>query len=258
MEFIKSNYLNTTTLIAVNSNTTTIANLFNPDLQYQYYTDGLNSDLTTSAITITFDVATQISRFALIGINYKEFSVFYNGVTANTFALTSTGSTIASSFLNNTEENIYFQCATTSVNSITLNAKKTITADQEKVIGHLILSDLIYNLDLKPSARNYKPRKVAKQVIHKLSDGGTRIHNIKKKWELNLTFDYLSESQRNSLEDIYNLTTPFIFTAFPTMTSWDAVIFEAVWIGDFDFYEYSDNAISSGYSGKIALKETPS
>ena len=48
-----------------------------------------------------------------------------------------------------------------------------------------------------------------------------------------------------------------MFCPFGTTTSWDAILFESVWTGPFDFYEYSDNASSSGFSGKITLKETP-
>ena len=54
MEFIRENYLNTTTMLTVNSNTGTAANLFTRDPFYQYYSDGLNNDATTASITVTF------------------------------------------------------------------------------------------------------------------------------------------------------------------------------------------------------------
>ena len=40
------------------------------------------------------------------------------------------------------------------------------------------------------------------------------------------------------------------------MTGWDKMIFDAVWTGSFDFYEYSDDAQSAGHSGSINLMET--
>lgn len=257
MDFLKANFLNTTGQISVNSNTQTASNMFNRDPLYQYFTDGMNNDLTTTVIQITFDATTPVSRISLIDINFKEFSIFYNGATANSFAITA-GDTSASSYLNNADANKYFRFSTIQCSSITINAKSTITTNQEKVLGLFVISENILTLDIIPSARGYKPKIVPKQVVHKLSDGGTRIHNVRKKWDVSLDLDYISPAQRNSIfEDIYELNREFIFTPFGTATGWDAILFEAVWDGPFQFYEFSDNATVSGFSGKIMLKETP-
>lgn len=256
MEFIKANYLNTTTQLTVNSNTGTASNLFNRDPLYQYYSDQFANDLTTSSITVTFDATTAVSRLALIDTNFKEFSFFYNGLTANSFAL-SNGDTTVSSYTANTDENKYFRFSTIQVSSITINAKKTITANQEKLLGILVISDLELSLTKIPAASNYKPRIVPKQVVHKLSDGGTRIHTVRRKWETQLNLDYIVAAERDVLYDLYSEGAEFNFTPFGTTTAWDGLLFECVWDGSFDFYEYSDNATSSGFSGKVSLKETP-
>jgi hypothetical protein len=194
MEFIKANYLNTTTQIAVNSNTGTVSNLFNRDPFYQYYSDQFANDLTTSSITITFDATTPVSRIALIDTNFKEFSLFYNGSTASTFTLVN-GDTTVSSYTANTDVNKYFRFSTIQVSSITINAKKTITADQEKVLGLLVISDLELSLTKIPNAQNYKPKINPKQVVHRLSDGGTRIHTVRRKWETNINLDFIASSE---------------------------------------------------------------
>lgn len=256
MEFLKGNLINTTTQIAVNSNTTTIANLFNRDKLYQYYSDSLNSDLTTASITITFDATTAVSRIALIDTNFKEFSMFYNGATASTFAISS-GDTSASSYTGNADENKFFRFTTIQCSSITINAKKTITADQEKRLGLFIISDADFALTQIPSAKSYKPKKVPKQIVHKLSDGGSRLHNISSKWSVDFSLEYLSASQRDSLFDVYDSGLEFNFCPFGTTTSWDGLIFECVWDGPFEFYQYSDNAAASGFSGRVSLEETP-
>ncbi len=256
MEFIKANFLNTTTQISVNSNTSTVSNLFNRDKLFQYYSDLLNSDLTTCAITITFDSTIPISRIALIDTNFKDFSIFHDGVTASTFSLVG-GDTTASIYTGNADTNKYFSFATVQCASITINAKKTMTADQEKRLGLLVISDLNLSLSVIPSARSYKPKKVPKQVVHKLSDGGSRIHNISSKWSLGFSLEYISATERDSLFDIYDSGLAFNFCPFGTTTSWDGLIFECVWPGNFEFYEYSDNATSAGFSGKISLEETP-
>lgn len=256
MEFIKANYLNTTTMITVNSNTGTVENLFNRNKLYQYYSDGLDSDSTTCSITITFSATTSVSRIALVDTNFKQFSFYYNGATANAFTLTE-GDTTTSSYTGNTDQFKYFRFNTVQCSSITIDAKTTQTADQEKLLGLLVLSDLNTSLTLIPSAKNYKPNKVPKQIVHKLSDGGTRLHNISSKWETDFSLDYVSETQRDALFEVYDSGLPFNFCPFGTATGWDGLIYEAVWDGAFGFYQYSDNAAASGFSGKVSLNETP-
>lgn len=255
MEFLSANLINTTTQIAVNSNTSTVSNLFNRDPYFQYFSESLNNDATTSTITITFSATTSVSRIALIDTNANKFRIFYNGSTANTFALTS-GDTTASNYTTNAEENKYFRFATVGCTSITLDIYNTQTANQEKRLGLLLISDLQLSMTQIPDASGYKPMIDPKQVIHKMSDGGTRIHNVRKKYAVDVSLDYLSESTRNDLKDIYDLQTEFVFVPFGTTTSWDAIQFESVWEGEFEFYEYSDNASASGFSGTVRLKET--
>lgn len=257
MEFLRSNLINTTTMITVTNNTGVSSNIINRDDFYVYYTDGLNNDLTTGSITITFGATTNVSNIALINTNLKDFTIFYNGATANTFALTSQN-TSASSFTGNTSENIYLRFPTTAVSSVTIDMKKTQTADQEKTIGLFFISELLYTFGKIPNASGYKPSSVPKQIVHTLSDGGTRIHNVRKKFNLSIDLDYLESSDVSSLKDIWELQDGFQFSAFGTSTGWtNPVFFESVWTGPFNFYEYSADAASSGYSGKIVLKETP-
>lgn len=255
MEFLRTNMINTITQLNVTSNTSTAINLFNPDTTYQYYTDGLANDLTSASITITFDTAKSISRIGLKSFNLKEFNMFYNGVTANAFSFTS-GPTTTSYFTSNTEENLYLRFNTISASSITLDMKKTIVANEEKQIGYMFISELLFSPTVLPSANSYKPKIKTKQIVHKMSDGGTRIHNIKRKWETVFSVDYITQSERDAYESIYNLNDSFIFTPFGTSTAWDAIAYEGVWPGDFNFYEYSDNASSSGFSGNISIMET--
>lgn len=256
MEFMKVNFLNTTTLLTVNSNTATAANLFSRDEFFQYYTDGLNNDATTSSITVIFSEPMQIDRVVLMDTNANKFRIFYDGVTANTFSV-SGGSTSTTNYTTNAEENLYFRCGSTACTSVTIDIYSTQTANQEKRIGQFIISELYVAMDQIPNSRGYKPSVTPKQVVHKMSDGGTRIHNVRKKWNLDIKVDYISETLRDDLREVYNQQDAFIFSPFGTSTSWDGILFESVWIGDFDFFEYSDDATASGFSGKITLRETP-
>lgn len=256
MEFIKANLINTTTQISVNSNTGTSSNLFNRDYLYQYYSDQFANDATTSVITINLGATTPVSRIALLDNNFKQFTLFYNGSTANTFNLTG-ADTSASDYITNADQNKYFRFNTVQVSSITLNIKSTQVVNQEKVLGLFLISDLDVALTKIPSAQAYKPRVIPKQVVHRLSDGGTRINTVRRKLEANLNLDFVDSSQVDLLYQIYISNNEFNFCPFGTATGWNGFIFESVWDGSFDFYEYSDNAASSGFSGKISLKETP-
>ena len=257
MEFLKTNLINTTTQISVNSNTTVVSNLFNRDPFYQYYSDGLNNDSTTASITITFGETTPVSRIGLIDTNIKEFDIFYNGATANAFSLTDQATT-TSQFTGNADSDVYLRFATIMVSSITIDMKKTISANLEKVLGLFYVADSYYSFGKIPNAGGYKPKKVPKQIVHTLSDGGTRIHTVRSKFDLPIQLDYLTDSEVTSIRDVYDLQDSFQFCAFGTSTGWkNPVFFECVWIGAFDFFEYSDDASASGFSGSIKLKETP-
>jgi hypothetical protein len=257
MEFIKANYLNTTTQITVSSNTATAGNLFTRDKYVQYYTDGFNNDLTTASITISFSETLTVSRIALQDTNLKAYTVFYNGATANTFALTTTASTVSSSWSNNTDNNVYMSCTPVGVTSITIDLKTTQTANQEKLIGLLTISDLYYSMVQIPSSNDYTPTVTPKQIVHQLSDGGKRIHNIRNKWAASIGLDYITSTERDALKAVWELQGEFNFCPFGTTTGWDGILFEAIWEGPFEFYKYSDNAAVSGFSGKIKLSETP-
>ncbi len=256
MEFLKANFLNTSTQIAVASNTSLASNIFTRDKFQQYYTEGDNSDLTSTSITITFDVTTSVSRLALMDMNFKEFYFFYNGATANSIALTAADTTTAS-YTGNADTNKFFRFSTIACTSITVVAKKTITADQEKLLGLFVISDLQVDLEKIPNAQAYKPQVVPKQIVHTLSDGGTRIHTVRRKWNTAFSLEYVSQTQRDALFSLHDSSAEFNFCPFGTATGWDAILFEAVWIGAFQFYEFSDNNANVGFSGKVSLMETP-
>lgn len=258
MEILRRNYVNTTTQLVVNSNTSTAGNIFLSDVRFQYSSDNFANDLTTVTMRINFTETLTVDRIAIVGHNLKKFNMYYGGVTANTFALTSTGATTVSQFLTNSATSLYLRCAAVNCTSVSIDMYSTIVADQNKYIGYLVLSEKRTNFDGRvPAAQNYAPTLDTQSVVHKLSDGGTRIQTLEDKWNVQLSLDFITQTARDELKAIFDDHDEMVFVPFGTTTSWDAVIFPCVWAGGFGFFRYSDNAAEAGYTGSLNLLETP-
>ncbi len=258
MEFLAKNIFNTTTQAVVNSSTATVENLMLRVTRYQYVSSGLSSDAGTNAtLRINFDATVSVSRIALLEINLKAFRVYYNGITANTFALTTSGSTIASNFISNSETALYLTAVPVDCTSVSIDMISTMTPNQEKAVGYLLISNVLSNLQGRtPPSQNYRPTFNPKQVVHELSDGSFRSQVMDRKFSCELSLDWVSPDLRRELKTVFDMHDDFIFSPFGTTTSWDEVIFPCIWANGYEFDEFTDNAASSGYRGSIRLLET--
>lgn len=257
MEILYSNLINTTTQLSVGSNSDIVSNLFNPDKFLQYFSDGFDDDNTTASITIAFESTQTVDRIALLEHNLESFNLFYNGLTANSLALT--GPTTVANYVSNTADDTYIQLsAPIFCTSLTLDMRKTIVANAEKAVGLLLVSSVRLTFDRTPNASSYVPEIEPKQIVHQMSDGGTRLHTVRQKLRAKFKLSYITDTFRDSLRDLYNAQTSFVFVPFGTGTSWDGIIFDAVWAGPFDFYRYSDDAAGAGFTGSFDFRETSS
>lgn len=254
MELLRSNLLETTTQLVVDSNTDLASNLFNRDVTFQYSTNGYNG-VTKTTIRINFMETTTVSRIALLEHNLKAFRAYYNGVTANAFALIS-GSTNTSDFSTNSETSHYLQCTPVDCTSVSFDLESTIVAGNEKAIGWLLLSSVMHTFDREPPSKGYKPKLDPKDIVHELSDGGKRIQFISEKNMAQLSYKHITPSEKTALKAVWRQHREMVFVPFGTTTAWDGVIFPCVWEGTFDFEEFSDDAVSAGFTGKINLTET--
>lgn len=254
MEILQRNFFDTTTQIDVNSGTITTQFLIDPSPRRQYISDGFNSDSTSTVITISFDETQTIDRIAMMGHNIKAMNWYYNGVTANTFALT--GPTTTSQWTGNAQENIYAQFTPVACTSVTFQLKGTMVANIEKAVGYILISKQELDFERVPDAGGYTPTLKNKELKHELSTGGIRSHNVDNKWSFKIKYKYISQTFRDNLKDIYDQHEAKIFVPFPTYTGWDAIMPEVTWTGPFDFYKYSDNAVGAGYTGSIQLEES--
>lgn len=255
MEMIERNFINSADQISVESNTTSAKNIFSWDIRKQYLSDGFNNDLTSTTLTISFDDTQTVSRLALMEHNLKSFSIYYDGTATNLFTMSATADTVSSSYSNNSNTSQYMFVDQVFCTSVSLKMDSTIEGDFEKAVGLFVISNLYLDFPRIPNSGGYKPKIVPDQVIHKLSDGGVRKHKTGDKKEAQIKFSNIAESFRNDLKAVYDLNDSLIFVPFGTTTSWDEIIFDAIWTNDFEFYKYSDDASEAGFGGKINLEE---
>ena len=256
MEFLTGNIINTSSMIDIASGTLTVNNLFNPDKTKQWVSQGYNDDTVAAEITINFAQTTTIDRIALKEHNLKEFFFYYNGVTANTFAVP-TGDTTTLDYASNSNTSQFFGVTPVDCTSVTLYMKATQYPNSEKAVGFFYLGENLLDLPLIPTSKNYQISKKVVKITHKLSDGGVRQQKISEKWEARIKLGYITLSDVMDLEEIYNRKSPTAFAPFGTSTGWTGILFDCVWEGDFDFYEYTDNAKDAGHEGSVRLSETP-
>lgn len=258
MEFWYKNFINTTTAFVVDNNTAGAAYMMSTDPKQQWVTSGLADDTTTTTIRINFDSTQTVSRIGLMNINWREFYAYYNGATASVFSLTTTSATTTVNYTGNSATSLCFQTTPVACTSVSFAVKKTIVANSEKAAGWICLSNQMTDFgDRVPSAKNYKITLDPLTNEHKLSDGGTRIHYVRDIYNVDVKLEYITSTLQSSLRTAFDLHDEFVFAPFPTTTSWDQILIPCVWIGNFDFLNYSDDAVAAGYGGSIKLRQVP-
>lgn len=257
MYFLEQSLIQTTTQLDVPVNTLLAANLLTRDETRQYFTSNYNSDSLTASITMSFDVTTTVSCLAMLEMNLKSFNVFYNGATANSLALVSGSDTTTANYTGNAEKSKFLEFTEIHCTSITIDMRGTFVADSEKALGYLVPTVKLLDFDRIPSYRDYKPVRKSEEVVHKLSNGGTRINVKDKKFNVDVKLKYITETFKQQLNAIHTQKDEFMYVAFPRTTDWDEIFFPCVWEGSFDFENYSSNAEEAGFEGVMKLRETP-
>lgn len=256
MEFNSVNYLDTSTMISVDTGTDTASYLFDRNSKRQYQSSGKNADGTAATITINFPYTITIDKIVMQNHNLKGFSIYYNETTTNSIAILN-ADTSTISYSSNSSTNQYFYFSATAMTSLTIVPTSTMVANEEKKIGELWLMKQTYQLEYNPDSAKYKPNLNRKEYDHEMADGGTSLYVLDTKFETTIDLSFISNTERSSLYDLYSSWNEFVFIPFPTGTSWDNRIYEVNWIGDFGFDRYTENYLGAGYSGQIKLKETP-
>lgn len=256
MTFLHQDLIDTTTTLSVTSGTSTMAYLFDRDSSTQWVTSGYNGN-TSTVITYTVPSAgnTTVSRFFMRNCNFGQFRIFYNGVTANVFNPDISASS-------NTASHMYFEVATQTVSSVSIQIDTTYALNQEKACGELYIGDAYLDFPHNPSYDKYQPFLYKKGLDLEMADGGMVSIFIASKFRTTIELSFISESKRDEFRDCYDVHKPIYFIPYPvngfTSTSqWNGEASECIWTGDFDFLRLSSNPIANGYDGIITLAETP-
>lgn len=248
MSFFRRNELNTTTLVSVNTaSTLTVENAFDRDTATQWTTVGYTTNTSTN-FTVSLSAATVIDSIFLQNINLKQYRMFYNGATANTFTPNISETT-------NSQTSRFYAINTITVTSITLQVDLAMTADTEKKMGELYLGSKMLDFERDPAAQDYKPNIDRKQVVHRMPNGGVHVFIVDDKFTAEIKWKFVTESFTSQLLNVYETGTAFYFVPFATSTSWDGKAYEVAWTNDFDF-RHTDSNKMAGFSGRIALEET--
>lgn len=246
MQFFRQNRLATSTMLKVDSNTATAGNLLDRDLNNSWVSSGYTG-VTKTTISIEFGSATVLDKVMIQNHNLKDFRVFYNSVTANTF-------TPNISVTSNSETSSYFTFATTTVSSLQLQID-TAQTGVERSVGELVATNLLLTFERNPAAPNYNPTIYRKQIRYEMPDGGVTLYNVDDKFRAKISWRFITEGFKNSLLNIYETATAFYFVPFGTTTSWDGKAYEVAWSGIWDF-KHGDNNKDAGFSGNLTLEET--
>ena len=264
MEFLKTNFFNTTTMAAVPSNTSTVDNMFDRVRATQFQTSGQNDDTVGVTIGVTFASSKSVNRIVIQNTNLKSFKIYHSSNSANTISLTTTCGTNTSSWTSNSATSLYLIFPTTAMTSVFVVSTSTMAANEEKKIGELWISEVKLQLERNPEADGYKPILDDKEYIHELAGGGWTRYTVSGQdthFTGSINLKYQSNTQTTALKSLFDERAAMVFVPFPTGTSWNSFnyehIYEVNWTGDFNFKPAENNFTAVGFDGSVALKESP-
>lgn len=256
-EFHRRNLLNTLgTLFATAGQTGTATALFDRDISLRWASSGYNG-ATSLVLSVNFASATVIDHIMLLNHNLRQFRVFYNSLTANTFTPAINVSGASNTFS-------YFAFNTITVSSIDLQmdiANTTTVAGSsttEKVLGEFIVTRNLLTATVRnPAADNYRPVLRRVGVRHEMADGGSSFFYFADKFQADIRLSNITTAFKDDLDELYDDALPFIFIPLATTGStWDGDAFEVEWTGANDFKWAGNDKNAQGWNGGMRLEQT--
>jgi len=234
-------------------------NIVDSDLRRAFVTYNYNSDFAAFVLVVTFGSPQVIDRIAIMGHNLKQFFV-RNLDIFDFFSMTQSSGTVSSEWISNSLTSNYMMFSPVTCSSFSIQMTKTITANEEKVVGYLAVGNRLLDLSQKPGYAGYSVINKDTSISHAMANGGYRYQKIAQKTSVKIDMEYVPATLRQSFYDLYFNRQEMIFVGNPpttTAASWDKQIFPCVWSNGFDFETYSDNCATPYFSGSIVLDEIP-
>jgi len=217
----------------------------------QFVTSGANSDATTFEVTISFfeggvSQTRAIDSLFLLNHNLKTWTLYYwNGsswVSATSQAADATASR-------------YSTFGSVSTTQVKLSATATMTTNQEKAIGEIVLCGVALAAD-DLSSYDTKWREKTKEIV--LGDGA--IHRVitravsgrNGRYEARCRWSYLSKAMRDNFKALKEAGQPFLWQ--PESVNVPEEVYYVHWTNAWDD-KYMSNYKGAGYEVVVDLKE---
>jgi len=202
-EIMSKNYVNVDDVFSLSSGSS--ASLYDWNRDTNWLSVGSN-DGVNETIEITFyegsdTINRTIDRFIVLDTNIKDFYLEYYDGSWHTIAATDLDA--------NADSNIYISFASVTASKVRFNMLKTITPNEDKYISELIIALSTYQLVDLLSTR--KRNDISQEISLRLGTGMLKKERFYSKYAQDISLEFTSKTQRNSLKDIYNANDPFIF-----------------------------------------------
>jgi hypothetical protein len=251
IEFCKKNIISDVSEI-YDSASTTNENKFkiidrNTDISY----GSIGATTGTRTITFTFSSNKTIDRLIFQGVNWKNFTIKYNGSTDFTSAISGT---------NNTATELYYRVTkVTNVASVTISVTATMTTGDVVRCSEATLTESLYCPTSTPASNGeglkYIP--VVSQRINELSDGTFDKTFIKSSFGYSIGMSLLSATDQLNYKSVfdYNRRNSIFFIPEPNDTpgSWNGISSHVHWNNALDIYNASLGLTLNGYDAIISL-----
>jgi len=162
-----------------------------------------SDDMTTETIEIDFGVAVNVDFIQLLNFNWKAFTIKYDVASTPTDFSTPIAET------NNTEVNslIFDSFTPISTQKIYIEIDSTVVADQEKVIGELLISEILGELIGFPTI---KPTVSRNKIVKNMLRGKKRIVDSDTTIGYSLGFKtYPNTADMQLMESLFIRRNPF-------------------------------------------------
>lgn len=225
--------------------------LFDRGTSVQFVTTGANSDATTFEVTIAFyeggvSQTRIVDSLFLLNHNLKTWTLYYwNG----------SSWVSATSQAADAQTSRYSTFGSVSTTQVKLSATATMTTNQEKAIGEIVLCGVALAAD-DMASYDTKWREKTKEIV--LGDGA--IHRVitravsgrNGRYEARCRWSYLSKAMRDNLKAIKEAGQPFLWQ--PESVNVPEEVYYVHWTNAWDD-KYMSNYKGAGYEVVMDLKE---